>query len=45
MDKGRKLGWHGFADTRKGIFDEIQEMEDLKMLPPLEKTDGGEIKY
>jgi len=20
-------------------------MEDLKMLPPLEKTNGGEIKY
>ena len=45
MNKSRKLGWHGFVDTKEGIFDAIQEMADLKMLPPLEKTDGGEIKY
>ncbi|OCK82028.1 hypothetical protein K432DRAFT_433754 [Lepidopterella palustris CBS 459.81] len=45
MNKSRKLGWHGFVDTDDGIFDAIQEMAAMKMLPPVEKQDNLAIKY
>ncbi|KAK4942605.1 hypothetical protein LTR10_017734 [Elasticomyces elasticus] len=36
MDKNRKLGWHGYVDTKDAIKQVIQEMADLHMVPPLE---------
>ena len=36
MDRNRKLGWHGFVDTREAIKQVIGEMADLKMVPPLQ---------
>lgn len=36
MDRNRKLGWHGFVDTKDAIKQVINEMADLQMVPRLE---------
>lgn len=36
MDKNRKLGWHGFVDTKEAIKQVIHEMSKHHMVPPLE---------
>ena len=35
MDRSRKLGWHGYADTKEAIKGVIDDMAKLKMVPPL----------
>ena len=35
MDRNRKLGWHGFVDTKEAIKQVINEMANLHMVPPL----------
>jgi len=35
MDKSRKLGWHGYVDTKDAIFETITELAELKMVPPM----------
>jgi len=36
MDRNRKLGWHGYVDTKEAIKGVINDMAKLKMVPPLE---------
>ena len=35
MDRNRKLGWHGYVDTKEAIKQVLGELADLKMVPPL----------
>lgn len=35
MDLNKKLGWHGFVDTKDAIRQVINEMAALRMVPPL----------
>ena len=35
MDRSRKLGWHGYVDTKEAIKVVIDDMAKLKMVPPL----------
>lgn len=37
MNKSRKLGWHGFVDTGESIGEVIEEMVQLKLVPPMKK--------
>ena len=45
MGKSRKLGWHGYVDSHDAIFDTIQQLSELKMVPPIDKPNGGTIQY
>jgi hypothetical protein len=36
MDRNRKLGWHGYVDTKEAIKSVINDLTHLKMVPPLE---------
>lgn len=35
MDRSRKLGWHGYVDTKEAIKGVIDDMAKLKLVPPL----------
>lgn len=41
MDRSRKLGWHGYVDTKEAIRGVIDDMAALKMVPPLGKHVNG----
>ncbi|KAL2362490.1 hypothetical protein RJZ56_004623 [Blastomyces dermatitidis] len=38
MDKSRKLGWHGTADSFASLRNVLEEFVQMKMLPPLPST-------
>ncbi|MCJ1391219.1 hypothetical protein MMC18_004081 [Xylographa bjoerkii] len=40
MDKSRKLGWHGYVDTKDAIFETITGLSELKMVPPMVASKG-----
>ncbi|MCJ1382511.1 hypothetical protein MMC17_005624 [Xylographa soralifera] len=40
MDKSRKLGWHGYVDTKDAIFETITKLAELKMVPPMEGVES-----
>ncbi|QRD06060.1 hypothetical protein JI435_309050 [Parastagonospora nodorum SN15] len=35
MDKARRQGWTGFADTLEPAFESAQELVGMELLPPL----------
>lgn len=44
MNKNRRLGWHGFVDTRESIEEVIREMARLRLVPPMPvKEVGGSL--
>ncbi|OJD16044.1 hypothetical protein AJ78_03757 [Emergomyces pasteurianus Ep9510] len=38
MDKSRKFGWHGTVDSYASLRNVLEELVDMKMLPPLPST-------
>ncbi|OAX84530.1 hypothetical protein ACJ72_01099 [Emergomyces africanus] len=38
MDKSRKLGWHGTVDSFASLRNVLEELVEMKMLPPLPST-------
>lgn len=38
MDKARKLGWHGFADSNEALLEVFDDLARLKMIPPVPKV-------
>jgi hypothetical protein len=45
MDKSRKLGWHGFVDTREAIFETLTELSKLKMIPRVFAKRAAGVKF
>jgi len=45
VSKNRKLGWHGFVDSADAIFDSINEMVEMKMLPKPVQTENIKVQY
>jgi hypothetical protein len=45
IGKSRKLGWHGYVDSHEAIFATINELAQLKMVPPVPKSFEQEISY
>lgn len=45
MGKTRKLGWHGYVDSHQGIFATMNELAELKMVPPVPNSFEQEIRY
>jgi len=35
MDKARKMGWHGYADTLEVVIKTFERFAELKMIPPV----------
>jgi hypothetical protein len=33
MDKARKMGWHGYADTLEVVMETFERFAELKMIP------------
>ncbi|PGH11169.1 hypothetical protein AJ79_05011 [Helicocarpus griseus UAMH5409] len=40
MDKSRKLGWHGTVNSFESLRSVLEELVEMKMLPPLPSSDS-----
>jgi hypothetical protein len=45
MCKSRKLGWHGYVDNHEALFQAMQQLAELKMVPPMAGQLGHELSY
>jgi hypothetical protein len=45
MDRSRKLGWHGFVDTREAMFESLTELCRLGMIPAMFEKSGRGMEY
>jgi hypothetical protein len=45
MGKSRKLGWHGYVDSHEAIYATINDLAELKMVPPVPKAFGQRVHY
>lgn len=45
VGKSRKLGWHGYVDSHEALYEAIQGLAELGMVPPVPKAVNQPVKY
>ncbi|KAK5050884.1 hypothetical protein LTR84_003443 [Exophiala bonariae] len=45
VGKSRKLGWHGYVDSHEALYEAIEGLVNLEMVPPIPNADSQSIKY
>lgn len=45
MTANRKLGWHGYVDTKDSFLRTFEELAGMKMLPPFKTPEALKVKY